>query len=61
MYSECYDCSVLCSPLFMQGCHLSPGSYKQKSSIDELLKHSVSKRGPYDLFTGERDKAVKVC
>ena len=44
-----------------QGCHLGPGSYKHTSSIDELLAHSVSKRGPYDLFTGERDKAVKVC
>jgi len=31
------------------------------SAIDDLLAHSVSKRGPYDLFTGERDKAVKVC
>lgn len=41
------------------GCHLSPGCYNQKSSINELLKHSVSKRGPYDLFTGERDKGIK--
>ena len=49
---------LCCCP---QGCHLGPGSYRHASAIDDLLAHSVSKRGPYDLFTGERDKAVKVC
>ncbi|RMZ95587.1 hypothetical protein BpHYR1_024729 [Brachionus plicatilis] len=31
-----------------------PGTYDHKNSIDELVKKKVSKRGPYDLFTGDR-------
>ncbi|XP_015211282.2 ciliary microtubule-associated protein 2 isoform X1 [Lepisosteus oculatus] len=38
------------------GCNLGPGTYHLKSSIDLLLGHRVSKRGPYDLFTGRRDR-----
>ncbi|KAM4642806.1 ciliary microtubule-associated protein 2 [Discoglossus pictus] len=40
------------------GCDLGPGSYKLKSSIDETLSHVVSKRGPYDLFSGSRAQPV---
>ena len=35
--------------------------YKQTSPLQQLLNKSVSKRGPYDLYTGERipsDKAA---
>uniref|UniRef100_A0A4W4HDT0 Uncharacterized protein n=1 Tax=Electrophorus electricus TaxID=8005 RepID=A0A4W4HDT0_ELEEL len=47
---------------------LSPGTYSLKSSTDLILSRRVSKRGPYDLFTGPRDSpiscgyfAVPVC
>lgn len=39
-----------------EGSGLTPGSYRYKNSIDELLKKSVSTRGPYDLLTGKRNK-----
>lgn len=31
-----------------------------KSFTDELDARVVSKRGPYDLFTGERNKPISV-
>ena len=31
-----------------------------KSFTDELEARVVSKRGPYDLFTGERNKPISV-
>lgn len=40
------------------GSHLCPGQYETKSFTDELAERVVSKRGPYDLFTGERNKPV---
>ncbi|KAM6963013.1 ciliary microtubule-associated protein 2-like [Aplochiton taeniatus] len=39
-------------------CGLSPCAYTLRNSIDALLSSSTSKRGPYDLFTGRRDKPV---
>ena len=31
-----------------------------KSFTDEMDRRMVSKRGPYDLFTGERNKPIAV-
>ena len=43
-----------------QGSHLCPGQYEMKSFTDELEARVISKRGPYDLFTGERNKPISV-
>ncbi|XP_051788707.1 lymphocyte expansion molecule-like [Erpetoichthys calabaricus] len=40
------------------GCHLGPGTYNLKDSIELLLSHTVSNRGPYDVFTGSRSRPV---
>ncbi|XP_032230603.2 lymphocyte expansion molecule isoform X2 [Nematostella vectensis] len=42
------------------GSHLCPGQYEMESFTDEMASHVVSKRGPYDLFTGERNKPITV-
>lgn len=42
------------------GSRLCPGQYEMKSFTDEMEARVVSKRGPYDLFTGERNKPVSV-
>ncbi|XP_046845613.1 lymphocyte expansion molecule-like [Xenia sp. Carnegie-2017] len=42
------------------GSHLCPGQYNYKSFSDELTERVVSKRGPYDLFTGSRNKPLTV-
>uniref|UniRef100_H2YPD2 Uncharacterized protein n=1 Tax=Ciona savignyi TaxID=51511 RepID=H2YPD2_CIOSA len=39
------------------GCELAPGRYEKVSFTEQILSKVVSKRGPYDLFTGERNKA----
>ncbi|GCC27106.1 ciliary microtubule-associated protein 2-like [Chiloscyllium punctatum] len=41
------------------GCDLAPNTYDLGNSIDKLLTRVVSKRGPYDLFTGERSDRIK--
>lgn len=41
------------------GCELAPGRYEKLSFTDEIMKKVVSKRGPYDLFTGERNQPNK--
>lgn len=41
------------------GCHLGPGNYRFKSSVDELKERQVSIRGPYDLFSIDRNKPIK--
>ncbi len=41
------------------GSGLPPGVYQTDNSIQTLLKKSVSKRGPYDLTTGERNRMSK--
>lgn len=38
------------------GCALAPGRYEKESFTEQILNKIVSKRGPYDLFTGERNK-----
>ena len=43
-----------------KGCSLGPGNYQLKSSLDELLTKTVSKRGPYDVYTGERHKPITI-
>lgn len=41
------------------GCHLGPGNYSFKSSVEGLLEREVSKRGPYELFSLDRNKPIK--
>nr|CAB3263420.1 uncharacterized protein C1orf177 homolog [Phallusia mammillata] len=41
------------------GCELAPGRYEKESFTEQILNKVVSKRGPYDLFTGERNKPNK--
>ncbi|XP_041064868.1 lymphocyte expansion molecule-like isoform X1 [Carcharodon carcharias] len=41
------------------GCDLSPTTYDLGNSIDKLMTRVVSKRGPYDLFTGKRSDRIK--
>ncbi|KAI4889061.1 hypothetical protein NFI96_014665 [Prochilodus magdalenae] len=42
----------------VQDSGLSPGTYNLKSFTDLILNHRVSKRGPYDLFSGRRNKPI---
>ncbi|XP_076872315.1 ciliary microtubule-associated protein 2-like isoform X2 [Brachyhypopomus gauderio] len=39
-------------------CGLGPGSYNLKSFTELILRGGVSKRGPYDLFTGHRNQPI---
>ena len=39
---------------WFQGSGLAPGCYKYISPTQQLLTKTVSKRGPYDLYTGDR-------
>ncbi|XP_072173043.1 ciliary microtubule-associated protein 2-like [Diadema setosum] len=41
------------------GCELGPGTYENKSFTEELTSKVTSTRGPYDLFTGERNAPIK--
>ncbi|XP_069837746.1 ciliary microtubule-associated protein 2 isoform X1 [Dendropsophus ebraccatus] len=40
------------------GSDLGPGTYNIKASTEEILQHSVGKRGAYDLFTGLRSEPI---
>ncbi|XP_031824912.1 lymphocyte expansion molecule isoform X1 [Sarcophilus harrisii] len=40
------------------GSGLSPGTYTFKSGMEEFLTRTVSKRGPYDLFSGDRSMPI---
>ncbi|XP_042320248.1 lymphocyte expansion molecule [Sceloporus undulatus] len=42
-----------------EGSGLGPGTYNLKNGIDEMLKRVVSKKGPYETFTGDRSKPIK--
>eukprot|EP00794_Sanderia_malayensis_P007718 gene7718-8557_t len=42
------------------GSALCPGQYNSKSFTDELSERVISKRGPYDLFTGDRNQPITV-
>ncbi|XP_048100810.1 lymphocyte expansion molecule-like isoform X5 [Alosa alosa] len=39
-------------------CGLYPGTYKMKSFTELILQHHVGKKGPYEIFTGRRDKPI---
>ncbi|XP_072029513.1 ciliary microtubule-associated protein 2-like [Amphiura filiformis] len=41
------------------GCPLGPGTYEHKSFTEGITNKVTSVRGPYDLFTGERNAPVK--
>jgi len=45
--------------LELVGCDLCPTRYTKKTFTEQILNKVVSKRGPYDLFTGNRAKPVK--
>ncbi|XP_065069695.1 ciliary microtubule-associated protein 2-like [Rhopilema esculentum] len=42
------------------GSALCPGQYNHRSFTDELSERVISKRGPYDLFTGDRNRPITV-
>lgn len=42
------------------GSALCPGQYNCKSFTEQLADRVISKRGPYDLFTGDRNKPITV-
>jgi len=42
------------------GSGLCPGQYNCKSFTEQLADRVISKRGPYDLFTGDRNKPITV-
>ncbi|KAK7495048.1 hypothetical protein BaRGS_00013688 [Batillaria attramentaria] len=40
------------------GSHLGPGTYNFKCFSDELIAKTTSLRGPYDVFSGDRNKPI---
>lgn len=42
-----------------QGSRLGPGTYKFKSFTEDMENKVTSLRGPYDLFSGDRNKPIK--
>lgn len=42
----------------MKGSDLAPGTYSSECFVGQLSKRVTSLRGPYDLYTGERDKPL---
>ncbi|XP_020832574.1 ciliary microtubule-associated protein 2 [Phascolarctos cinereus] len=44
--------------LSAEGSGLSPGTYSFKSGMEELLTRTISKRGPYDVFSGDRSMPI---
>lgn len=42
------------------GSELGPGTYNFKSFVDERVNKVTSLRGPYDLFSGDRNKPITV-
>lgn len=43
---------------FSQGSELGPGTYNFKSFTQETVEKVTSLRGPYDLFSGDRNKPI---
>ena len=41
------------------GSGLAPGRYEHRNTIEDLLEKIVSIRGPYDLYSGERNTVPK--
>lgn len=41
------------------GSHLGPGSYKIGSFTEDILNKTTSLRGPYDLFSDDRNNPIK--
>lgn len=52
------DAITGCRSQPLVGCHLGPGTYKFKSTMDEFANKVTSLRGPYDLFSGDRNKPI---
>ncbi|XP_072505689.1 ciliary microtubule-associated protein 2 isoform X2 [Notamacropus eugenii] len=44
--------------LSAEGSGLSPGTYSFKSGMEEVLTRTTSKRGPYDIFSGDRSMPI---
>ncbi|XP_020655278.2 ciliary microtubule-associated protein 2 isoform X1 [Pogona vitticeps] len=49
-----------CFAFLNTGSGLGPGTYNLKNGMDEMLKRVISKRGPYETFTGDRSKPI-IC
>ena len=45
---------------YLQGSKLGPGTYNFKSFAEETIGKVTSNRGPYDLFSGDRNKPITV-
>lgn len=41
------------------GCALGPGTYEATSFTEQIANKVTSVRGPYDLFTGDRNNTIK--
>lgn len=39
---------------------LTPGLHRFKSFTDEILNKTISLRGPYDIFSGNRDDRIQI-
>ena len=50
----------MCDPWILspQGSHLGPGTYNFQSSTEEIMTKVTSLRGPYDLFSADRNKPI---
>ncbi|XP_073449558.1 ciliary microtubule-associated protein 2 [Aquarana catesbeiana] len=48
-----------CNSDVIKGSGLGPGTYNLKNSTNEVLQHTVGKRGPYDVFTGSRSQPIQ--
>ena len=46
-------------PFFSQGSNLGPGNYNFTSFTDDVIKKVTSLRGPYDVFSEDRNKPMK--
>ena len=42
----------------LQGSVLGPGTYKHKTCTDEMVNKVTSLRGPYELYSGDRNKPI---
>lgn len=53
-------CLVKLTGTLFQGSKLGPGTYNFKSFAEQTVDKVTSIRGPYDLFSGDRNKPITV-